>query len=170
MSIKSNTKLTVISPSSGWTGFNFREVWKFRDLLYLLVKRDFVAQYKQTILGPAWFVLQPLFLTVVFTVVFGKFASNPHRWPSSPSSLQLGTYYMELFFDLFFRKCEYHGQCRNLSKSLLSKINKPNCQLYFRTSGISYSNTIFGGYFLIYKFIVPTAEPFFITWVVLILP
>jgi lipopolysaccharide transport system permease protein len=49
-----------------------KDVWAYRDLLWLLVRRDFVSFYKQTILGPVWFFLQPLFTTVIFTFVFGK--------------------------------------------------------------------------------------------------
>ncbi len=51
-----------------------REVYRYRDLLYMLVKRDFVAVYKQTILGPLWFFIQPLLTTLVFTVIFGRLA------------------------------------------------------------------------------------------------
>src|SRR5262249_8590558 len=51
--------------------------WRYRDLLLLLVHRDFVARYKQTVLGPAWFVLQPLLMTVVFSVIFGEIAKIP---------------------------------------------------------------------------------------------
>ena len=53
------------------------EVWRYRDLVGLFVRRDFVAQYKQTILGPLWHIFQPLFTTVIFTVVFGRFAKLP---------------------------------------------------------------------------------------------
>ena len=54
--------------------FNFKEVWQYRDLILLFVKRNFVSQYKQTILGPAWAVIQPLLTTIVFTFVFGNVA------------------------------------------------------------------------------------------------
>ena len=54
--------------------FNFKEVWQYRDLILLFVKRNFVSQYKQTILGPAWAVIQPLLTTVVFTFIFGNVA------------------------------------------------------------------------------------------------
>ena len=56
--------------------FNFRlnEIWEYRDLLWLLVRRDFVSFYKQTILGPLWFFLQPLFTTIIFTFIFGNLA------------------------------------------------------------------------------------------------
>lgn len=64
----------VIKPKSGWFDLNLKEVWKYRDLIFLFVRRNFVSQYKQTILGPAWAVIQPLLTTVVFTVVFGSIA------------------------------------------------------------------------------------------------
>ena len=50
------------------------EVWAYRDLLVLLVRRDFVSFYKQTILGPLWFFIQPLFTTIIFTFIFGNLA------------------------------------------------------------------------------------------------
>ena len=67
----------VIRPTRGWFHMNLADVWRYRDLLLLLVHRDFVAKYKQTILGPAWFVLQPLLMTAVFTVIFGRVARIP---------------------------------------------------------------------------------------------
>jgi lipopolysaccharide transport system permease protein len=51
-----------------------KDTWEYRDLLWLLVRRDFVAAYKQTILGPLWFFIQPLFVTLIYTLVFGKIA------------------------------------------------------------------------------------------------
>jgi lipopolysaccharide transport system permease protein len=51
-----------------------KDTWEYRDLLWLLVRRDFVSVYKQTILGPLWFFLQPLFVTIIYTLVFGKIA------------------------------------------------------------------------------------------------
>ena len=67
----------VIRPTRGWFDVNLVEIWQYRDLLFLLVHRDFVARYKQTILGPMWFILQPLLTTVVFTVIFGTVAKIP---------------------------------------------------------------------------------------------
>jgi len=64
----------VISPKSGWFDLNLANLWNYRDLIMLFVKRDFTALYKQTILGPLWFLLQPLFTTIVFTIIFGKIA------------------------------------------------------------------------------------------------
>jgi len=67
----------VVEPSRHWISINWREMWEYRDLLFLLVKRDFISRYKQTILGPAWFILQPLLNTLVFTIVFGQIAGIP---------------------------------------------------------------------------------------------
>lgn len=65
---------TVIVPKSKLLDFHLKEVWKYRDLVMLFVRRNFVSQYKQTILGPLWAIIQPLLTTVVFTVVFGRLA------------------------------------------------------------------------------------------------
>lgn len=63
-----------IKPQAHLLDINLREVWRYRDLLWMFVKRDFTAQYKQTILGPLWHFIQPLFTTVVFLVVFTNIA------------------------------------------------------------------------------------------------
>ena len=67
----------VIRPRSGWFDVDLREIWRYRDLIALFVWRDFVAVYKQTILGPLWYLIQPLLTTLVFTVVFGHVAKLP---------------------------------------------------------------------------------------------
>ena len=64
----------VIVPKTGLFDINLKELWKYRDLIMLFVKRNFVSHYKQTILGPAWAIIQPLLTTVIFTVVFGNLA------------------------------------------------------------------------------------------------
>jgi lipopolysaccharide transport system permease protein len=58
-------------------GIPWKEIWNYKDLVYFLVRRDFIARYKQTILGPAWYVIQPLLVSVIFTVCFGKIAKIP---------------------------------------------------------------------------------------------
>lgn len=65
---------TVIAPKTSWRDINFKEIWDYKDLIFLFVKRNFVSQYKQTVLGPAWAIIQPLLTTVVFTLVFGNIA------------------------------------------------------------------------------------------------
>ncbi len=64
----------VIRPSSGWLQLHLRDLWRYRDLLRMFVWRDFVAVYKQTILGPIWFFIQPLLTTATFTIIFSGIA------------------------------------------------------------------------------------------------
>ncbi len=64
----------VINGSSSLIDLKFKELWRYRDLLIMFVKRDIVSFYKQTILGPLWIFIQPLFTTIVFTFVFGQLA------------------------------------------------------------------------------------------------
>ena len=66
--------VTVLRPRRGWAPLDLKELWHYRDLLLLLVWRDVKIRYKQTAIGAAWVVLQPLLLTGLFTVVFGLFA------------------------------------------------------------------------------------------------
>ncbi len=65
----------IIEPSHSLFTLNFKEVWRYKDLLVMFVRRDFVAQYKQTILGPTWFIIQPIITTLMFTVIFGRVAN-----------------------------------------------------------------------------------------------
>jgi lipopolysaccharide transport system permease protein len=64
----------IIAPESNLLDLKLREVWKYRDLLVMFVRRDFVATYKQTILGPIWFFIQPILTTLTFTFIFGRIA------------------------------------------------------------------------------------------------
>jgi len=66
-----------IYPKKSILDVNIKEIYQFKDLLFLFVKRDFISIYKQTILGPLWFFIQPILTTIIFTVVFGRFAGLP---------------------------------------------------------------------------------------------
>jgi lipopolysaccharide transport system permease protein len=67
----------VIRPHEGWFNLHLADLWRYRDLIYLFVRRDFVAVYKQTVLGPVWFFIQPLLTSLVFTLVFHRLAKLP---------------------------------------------------------------------------------------------
>jgi lipopolysaccharide transport system permease protein len=67
----------IITPRKKWYDLQLADVWRYRDLIALFVRRDFVSRYKQTILGPLWFLIQPLLTSVVFTVIFGNIAQLP---------------------------------------------------------------------------------------------
>ena len=66
-----------IKPVSGWFNIHLKDLWRYRDLLVMFVKRDFVSVYKQTILGPVWFFIQPILTSATFTLVFGTIAKIP---------------------------------------------------------------------------------------------
>jgi len=67
----------IITPRKKWWDLQLRDVWHYRDLIALFVRRDFVSRYKQTILGPLWLIFQPIMNSLVFTVIFGNIAKLP---------------------------------------------------------------------------------------------
>lgn len=67
----------IINSNSSWFDLRLNELTNYRDLIFLFVKRDFISIYKQTILGPLWFFIQPILTTIIFTIVFGKIAKLP---------------------------------------------------------------------------------------------
>jgi lipopolysaccharide transport system permease protein len=74
---RSQRPALVIRPTKGWVALNIRELWKYRDLLWILIVRDLKLLYKQTALGAVWVVLQPLIAAAIFAVIFGLFARLP---------------------------------------------------------------------------------------------
>lgn len=77
MSMDRLKNMEIISPNRGLFDLRLRELWRYKDLISLFIHRDFVAQYKQTILGPLWYVIQPVLTSLMFFVVFGKIAGIP---------------------------------------------------------------------------------------------
>ncbi len=75
--LKEEKWLYTISSKKPLINLNFKEIWRYRDLLMLFVKRDVITVYKQTILGPIWYIIQPLFTSVIFTLIFNNLANIP---------------------------------------------------------------------------------------------
>lgn len=69
--------VTIIQPSRGWRALDLKELWAYRELLWVLTARDIKVRYKQTVLGVAWALIQPLMLMVVFSIIFGRLAKMP---------------------------------------------------------------------------------------------
>ena len=63
-----------LEPKNGWFDIDLKEIWRYRDLIWLFTKRTFILRYKQTVLGPLWVILQPLMTTLIYTLVFGSIA------------------------------------------------------------------------------------------------
>ena len=74
MNKKTTVTKIVIKPQKKWFDINLREIWDYRDLMGLMIRRDFVATYKQTLLGPFWYIITPLFNIVVYSFIFNKIA------------------------------------------------------------------------------------------------
>ncbi|SEO49616.1 lipopolysaccharide transport system permease protein [Flavobacterium sp. CF108] len=74
MNNNSNDWLFEITPKNKFFSLNFKEIWQYRDLLFLFVKRDVITVYKQTVLGPLWYLIQPLFTSITFTIIFNNVA------------------------------------------------------------------------------------------------
>lgn len=91
------SRVTVIQPASRWPKLEVSELWHYRDLLWTLVWRDIVVRYKQTFLGVAWALLVPVFTSVVYVVVFGKFAKFPDGGTPYPSLVIAGVLPMQYF-------------------------------------------------------------------------
>jgi lipopolysaccharide transport system permease protein len=111
----------VITAKKKILDINLKELVKYRDLLFLLVRRDFVAQYKQSVLGPLWFFIQPLLNTLVFTVIFGNIAKIPTDGIPNMLFYMAGTVVWS-FFSLTFNNV---GMTFANANALFSKVYFP---------------------------------------------
>ncbi|HAU58743.1 MAG TPA: ABC transporter permease [Opitutae bacterium] len=169
--MEDSQKVTVLKPSAGWAGIDFAGIWQYRDLLLLLVRRDFLAQYKQTILGPAWFVLQPLFLTIVFTLIFGNFAQIPTEGLPPLLFYNSGLIIWSYFSSCFTGNASvFTSNAGIYQKVYYPRLINPLANCTSALFGFSIQIVFFLGYFCIYKFLIPTEEFFSMTWAMLLLP
>ncbi len=161
----------AIRPSRKLSFGDLPEVWRYRDLLSLLVWRDFIAKYKQTVLGPIWFLLQPLLPTVVFTLVFGKvagmstdglpqflfFLCNQIAWGyfssnfTSVSNSLLGN--LHIFSKVYFPR---------LVPALASLVS--NCL------SLAIQFALFFAFYLYFKFATPAGAQLVPTWKIVFVP
>lgn len=154
------TYSTVIQSNTKGLNLRLKEVWRYRDLVYLFVKRSFVTQYKQTILGPAWAVIQPLLTTVVFTVIFGNIAGLGAK--GVPSFL---FFFSGTFLWTYFSSC-LTGTANTFinNRAILGKVYFPRLVMpvssvmsYLIMLGIQF--VFFGGFLIYYLFATDTVHP-----------
>src|SRR6266566_818167 len=112
---------TIIQPTSGWTSLRLGELWNYRELLFFLAWRDVKVRYKQTALGAAWAVLQPLLGMVVFTIFFGRLA----KLPSDGIPYPLFSYTALLAWQLFSYSLTESSNSVVASERLISKVYFP---------------------------------------------
>lgn len=111
----------LIRPVSGWSPLNLRDLWEYRELLYFLTWRDIKVRYKQTALGVAWAVLQPLFLMLVFTLFFGRLVGVP----SDGLPYSIFTYTALLPWQLFSRALNEASMSLVANERVITKIYFP---------------------------------------------
>jgi lipopolysaccharide transport system permease protein len=113
--------LTVIEPVQGWRSLDLKELWAYRDLFWVLTARDIKVRYKQTVLGAAWAIIQPVSMMVVFSIVFGKFAKIPSEGFPYPVFVYAGLLPWTFFANAFTRS----GYSVVGSAQLVSKVYFP---------------------------------------------
>lgn len=114
-------KWAYIRPAKGWVLLDLREIWSFRDLLFILMMRDVKLRYKQTLLGIVWVILQPLVSSMIFAVIFGLFASLP----SDDSPYLLFVYAGILPWNMFAGALQRAGNSLVGDSRLISKVYFP---------------------------------------------
>ena len=119
--INSITRILTIRPTHGWISLNLRDLWTYRELLYFLTWRDVKVRYKQTVLGVAWAIIQPLMTMVVFTIFFGRLA----KVPSDGLPYPLFSFCALLPWTLFSRALSESSNSLVANSNLISKVYFP---------------------------------------------
>ena len=119
--LPSEAPVVVIRPSRGWVSLDLRDLWEYRELLYFLIWRDIKVRYKQTVLGAAWAILQPLLTMVVFSVFFGRLANVP----SDDIPYPIFAYTALLPWQLFAHALTESGNSLVANQRLITKVYFP---------------------------------------------
>jgi lipopolysaccharide transport system permease protein len=113
----------VIEPQKGWTAIEWSEIWRYRELLYFLTWRDVKIRYKQTALGGAWAIIQPLANTLIFTLLFGKLAGLDQKTGGVPYAVYV--YTAQLAWTFFANSVNNSSNSLVGSANLISKVYFP---------------------------------------------
>lgn len=124
--------VTVICPRSGWQPVNLAEIWRFRELLLFLIWRDVKVRYKQTVLGGAWAIIQPVMTMVVFTIFFGQFGGMSQH---VPVPYPVFAYAGLLAWTYFATTISQAGNSLVSSANLISKVYFPRLIIPLSTAG-----------------------------------
>ncbi len=143
-----NSNVTVVSAKRGLFNLNLKELWKYRDLVILFVKRDLKNVYKQTVLGPLWIVINPFLSTFVFTVIFGMIANI-----STDGIPQFLFYMSGNILWSYFSNCFNRASSTFLSNArIFGKVYFP--RLVMPLSGIIYNSITFLVQFVMFAILV----------------
>jgi len=127
-----NFNITIIKAKRSWFDLEFIDFWKYKDLLLLLIRRDFVTSYKQTILGPFWVIFQALTGSAVFTVIFGKIANIPTDGHPSFLFYLCGMLSWQYFASVYGAGCNsLQSNLPIFSKVYFPRLIPPSSQAFF---------------------------------------
>ena len=158
----------VITPKRRLLDINFKEVWKYKDLIALNVRRDFKTRYKQTVLGPLWFVIQPLMSSVVHTIVFGTIAGLSTDGVPQYLFYLLGSVCWGLFSSCFSATSStFVGNAGIFSKVYFPRLVSPISSVLTQIGNFLIQ---FGLYLIISLVIFLTGGIFKVTWVAILTP
>ncbi len=161
----------VIEPSRSWFRISWRELWEYRDLLVLLVRRDFLSKYKQTLLGPAWFVIQPLLTTMMFVIVFGRVAQIPTDDIPGPLFYLCGLLGWNYFAqNVSTGATTFTANAHLFGKVYFPRVILPASAIISNLFAFALQFAPFLVVFVYYKFFTIAGENFHMTWRVIFLP
>lgn len=158
----------VIQPDKKLFSLDLQEVWRYRDLLFMYVKRDIVTMYKQTILGPLWYIIQPLFTTIMFMFVFGGIAGISTDGLPQPLFYMAGILCWNYFSECL-TKC---SETFNANQQIFGKVYFPRLVVPFSITLSSLLKMViqFVLFIAIYIFYICSGYTPNITWYILLVP
>lgn len=163
---------TLIKPSEKFEGFNFKELWEYRELLYFLVRRNIKIRYSQTFIGVLWVVLQPVAIMLIFSIIFGRFA----KLPSEGVPYAILVFSALLPWNLFASAISGAGTSLVMNRNLVTKIYFPRiiipvAKVIESMLDFCISCIILFGMMVFYKIVPGRAIlilPFFILWTIIL--
>lgn len=160
---------TEIKPKNGLLSIDFKEIWQYRDLWTLFVKRDIITQYKQTVLGPLWFIIQPLMTTVMYMVVFGGIAKISTDGLPQPLFYLAGICFWQYFADCLTKTSNtFVANAGIFGKVYFPRLITP---LSTVTSNLVRFGIQFGLFFVVYLYyLIFTDAPIHTNWYALLIP
>lgn len=142
----------IIKPKTGWFDINIRELWRYRDLVKLFVQRNYSATYKQTILGPLWFVINPLLTVVIFTVVFGRIANiSTDGMPQFLFYMSGNTLWTYFSYCLTTAASTFTNNAGLFSKVYFPRLTVPIASVIFGLISFFIQLSIFSGFVIFYS-------------------
>lgn len=161
----------VLTADPKWLTPDFKAVREYQDLVFLLVRRDFVSKFKQTILGPAWFFIQPIITTLVFTVIFGKVAGLSTDGLPQPLFYMCGVMFWNYFSGCFTSNSNLFLQNMNLfTKVYFPRLCVPMANILSNLLPMAIQLVTFLCFWLWYKWQPETSGAFQASWSLLAFP